>query len=274
MGKTVRNLVGQSFGRLSVIERAESRNGKAYWLCRCDCGNYKTVSGTHLVDGSTQSCGCLVKEVNSRNNTLNLVGKQFGRLTVLSMCKETNKRSHLWLCSCTCGNTVIVPTSKLTKGNTRSCGCLQKERASISNRVHGETGTPLYWVWAAMIQRCTNPKNKNFNIYGGRGISVCQEWLHSYPTFSIWAYANGYKEGLTIDRKDNNANYSPENCRFVTMKEQAHNRRTNSNITVNGITHCMTEWERLLDLKKDTLYNLKKNGINLEEYIKENFYGK
>lgn len=130
-----------------------------------------------------------------------------------------------------------------------------------------EHRTKLYFVWCAMRERCRSEKNKDFKHYGGRGISVCEEWS-DYLTFKAWAVANGYKEGLTIDRIDTNGNYCPENCRWLTIQEQQQNRRDARLLTFNGETHSMTQWAKLTGLKRETIRDrIDKSGWSVEEAL-------
>lgn len=119
---------------------------------------------------------------------------------------------------------------------------------------HGKRYSKLYNVWNVMKQRCYNPNNKRYKDWGARGIAVCSEWKDDFMNFYEWAMSNGYKEGLTIDRIDNSGNYEPNNCRWITNKEQARNRRSNINYTINGETRCILEWCEILGLKPKTVY--------------------
>lgn len=118
---------------------------------------------------------------------------------------------------------------------------------------HGGKGTKLYEVWSAMRQRCYCKTNRSYKYYGARGIGICPEWA-SFANFRAWAFENGYKEKLTLDRIDNNGNYEPDNCRWVTMKEQINNRRTTKMVTYNGQTMTVYAWAERLNIQYDTLY--------------------
>jgi hypothetical protein len=138
------------------------------------------------------------------------------------------------LYKCHCSNEFIAQTFHIKNGNTKSCGCLRKELLTK----HGMRNHKLYGVIYGMIKRCTNPNNKDFPLYGGRGIKVCEEWTNDRVSFFNWALANGYEAGLTIDRIDNNRGYEPSNCRWVTMKVQNRNKRviqSNNNSGYRGV---------------------------------------
>lgn len=153
------------------------------------------------------------------------IGDKFNKLTVLEKTDQRINRSIIYKCQCNCGNITYVKSTNLVKGYIKSCGCLQKEMASKYNKTHGLSNTKLFMVWQDMKKRCKNPNHHAYKDYGGREIKVCNEWLDDFMNFYNWAMANGYKEGLSIDRINNNGNYEPNNCRWVTMSIQCKNKQ-------------------------------------------------
>jgi hypothetical protein len=189
---------------------------------------------------------------------VDLTGKTFGRLTCINMVGRDSQRRALWLCKCACGNETTVVSTSLTGRKTKSCGCLHKDLTrerttthSLSIDANGKTPR-LYSIWRNMKQRCNNPNAAKFEKYGGRGIKVCEEWM-DYMNFHNWAIANGYADGLTLDRKDNNSNYQPSNCRWVSVAQQNLNKSNQRLITFNGETRTILEWSNLLGMKYSTL---------------------
>ena len=154
---------------------------------------------------------------------IDLTGQRFGRLTVI---KRNGSIDHhaAWKCICDCGKVTTVNGKWLRSGKTTSCGCYHNELLAKRSTTHGMSKTRLYRIWHDMKNRCFYEKDKKYSYYGGRGITICNEWKDNFEKFKAWAVANGYKENLTIDRINNNGNYDPSNCRWVTMKEQCKNR--------------------------------------------------
>lgn len=167
-----------------------------------------------------------------------LSGMVFGRLTVKTRAVDSRKYVY-WECYCVCGNIAKVRGDQLTRGVTNSCGCLHKERSKESASTHGDSRTSLYQRYFKLIQRCNNPNDPMYKNYGDRGI---RNEFTSFDQFKEWAYNNGYEEELTLDRRDNDGNYSPENCRWVTNKTQQSNKRSNIIIEVDGKSQTLTEW--------------------------------
>ncbi len=197
------------------------------------------------------------------NKLKDLTGQKFGWLTALYRLHNYHKKGNsYWLCVCDCGNIAEVRCTSLTSGVTKSCGCGKRYYS------HGKTNTRLYRIFQAMKNRCYNKHTINYKHYGGRGVTVCDEWRNDFQAFYNWAINNGYRENLTIDRIDNNKGYSPDNCRFVDRKTQARNRHNIKQYTINGETHCLSEWCEILGLKFDKVRNRVYNyGWNIERAL-------
>lgn len=229
------DLSGKKFGMLSVIGYKETRNGKAYWDCVCDCGKKCEANTDALNSGKKKSCGC---QQRKGKKPIDITGQRFGRLVVLGIGGKTEYGKLLWKCKCDCGNTTVVTKEHLGVC-TNSCGCLKKEVSAERTRRHGEAKTRLHDLWCSIRQRCTEGGIER-STYFDRGIKVCDEW-QVYENFRDWAMSHGYdpnaKRGVTtIDRIDNDKGYSPDNCRFVTQKENARNKRNTLFVTINGET--------------------------------------
>lgn len=137
-----------------------------------------------------------------------LTGQRFGKLTVIARAENGGDRYVRWKCQCDCGNITVVRAGHLKSGNTTSCGCVHVDELRQRLTKHGQKQTRLYRIWQGMLRRCDNPKRKDFKDYGGRGITVCEEWKSSFLSFQEWAVSNGYAEDLTIDRQNPDGNYS------------------------------------------------------------------
>ena len=198
---------------------------------------------------------------------IDLTGKKYGRLTVLK------KDGHIggkiaWLCKCDCGNTKRMIGSNLGR-LSNSCGCVRTSKFIERSTKHGYSNERLYYIWIHMKQRCSDPKDIKYKNYGGRGITVCKEWENSFEKFYNWSIENKYSSELTLDRKDNNGNYSPENCRWATVKEQNNNKRNNRLVSYNGKTMTVSQWAEISGIRYDTLLSrIKVLKWDIEKAIK------
>jgi len=180
-----------------------------------------------------------------------LVGKRFGKLSILSASQFIG-RVRLATCKCDCGKTSEHRVALLVRGNTKSCGCLKKEHNKAYFTTHGCTKTPLYQVWLNIRDRCFNKKCKAYPSYGGRGISICNEW-NDFQAFQKWAMDNGYQKGLTVERVNNNDGYSPGNCVFATRSIQNNNKRNNVIIEYNGEKLNLAQWAKKLGVNREMI---------------------
>jgi len=204
-------------------------------------------------------------------------GLKFNRLTIVNYSLTDKWRQRNWNCICDCGNLIIASTANLKSSNTKSCGCLQKEKAAISGAnsatTHGLSKTKdgkktrLFRIWMGIKTRCYNPNVKEYKNYGGRGITMCDEWKNDFKSFHDWAIAKGYSELLTIDRIENNKDYYPENCKWSTDKDQTRNRRSSRFLELNGESKVMSEWAELYGLTDQCLFQRLKKGWSVEKAI-------
>lgn len=200
---------------------------------------------------------------------IDLTGKRFGKLTVIKKHNQDKWGGWNWLCRCDCGNEAVVSGGHLRGLKTKSCGCSRKE---TKNFTHKMTGSRLYKVWNAMKSRCYYEKSEMFKHYGGRGITVCDEWKNNFISFYDWSIKNGYDENAergqcTIDRIDVNENYEPNNCRWATIKQQANNTRRNHLIKYNGKTQTVSQWANELGVEPDSIFNRLRKGFTEEEAL-------
>jgi len=245
------DLTGQRFGRLRVL--SYNTHGPRYtWRCQCDCGSYCIVHRGDLRSGHTQSCGCL----HIGSQLIDLTGQVFGRWTVLRFDKsvagsQRGSTKALWVCQCMCGTVRSVDGAGLRSGKSKSCGCYSRELTR--SRSSGCKSFPEYIVWQGMRSRCLNPNTASYHNYGGRGIVIDPRW-DSFQTFYM-DMGPRPSPSHTLERKNNDLGYDAENCIWAPRSIQTRNTRQNHWITFNGITLCISDWDRLLCFTRGTIYN-------------------
>lgn len=186
-----------------------------------------------------------------------MTGRRFGRLAVRERAANDKAGNAKWLCECDCGQQRAVYAQALRSGATQSCGCLNRERVSVTSMRHGKSHTAYYKAWHAMIRRCTDPSNHKWHRYGGRGIKVCERW----KSFEAFAEDMGPRgAGMTLDRKNNDGDYEPSNCRWATQKQQGNNRGNNRRIAVGSGTRTVSEAAREAGLSLSTLRGRLRSG--------------
>ena len=183
-------------------------------------------------------------------------GDRFGIQTIIQEVGQAGGHRRVEV-ACDCGSIRVIDLSSLLHDKTKSCGCMKSRLCSEKKTTHNKSHTRIYRIWAKMKERCYNPKSKDYVNYGARGIMVCMEWM-DFTAFYMWATMNGYNELLTIDRKDSDLGYSPNNCRWITRKEQNRNKRNSRVITVGKITQCIGAWAEDMGVG----YNVAKRKLN------------
>ena len=201
---------------------------------------------------------------------IDLSGHRYGRLTVAAFAGNDATGRTTWQCRCECGGEKVVQAGELKRGNTKSCGCLALEQKRQAGKARCHPYSRKEWprerrAWEGMIRRCTDPDWPQYADYGGRGITVCAEWL---TNFSAFAQAMGRAPvGGSIERIDNAQGYSPKNCCWATRKEQANNRRSNRLLTYHGKTQNVSQWAEELGIRRDTLYMRLKHGWPIDRVL-------
>ena len=183
---------------------------------------------------------------------IDLTGRKFSRLTVMGRAENSKVRMAQWQCKCECGSVCVVGTALLKTGKTRSCGCLAIETRRRLMTTHGKSETREYNVWMVMRQRCKNPNNPEYHNYGARGIKICSRWRdfqNFYDDMGVCA------KGLSIERRDNDGPYSPENCYWATLDDQLNNTRRTVFLTLAGVRCALAKWARALGVPRGTLYS-------------------
>lgn len=231
MPNRVVDLTGRRFGKLTVIRRGENHGHYLKWICQCDCGNVKESTGNHLKNGSVKSCGCYKDHYREQiaKRTKDMAGKTFGRLKVIDQYFTGRSGNAYWNCVCECGNKVIVAGRSLRSGHTVSCGCAQLDAV----KTHGLSYHPLYKIWKGIIARCHDGSHPAYDLYGAKGIEVCQAWRDSMQNFID--DMGPRPKGTSIDRLDGTKGYSKDNCQWATMTQQQNNRTNNKWVVYEGM---------------------------------------
>lgn len=239
------------FNDLGFTIKYNAINDVVAGRCWADVSKYITA------DLNYEKIQTIVNKTNFNLTSTKISGKDItglvsGKLTVLYQTdKKVKGGCYYWLCLCSCGKSIEVQKGYLVKGTSKSCGCTRGE----SFLIHGYYKHPLYFILKAMIRRCFNPSCKEYSNYGARGITVCNDWMSSIKTFIEWAEVKGYKKGLQIGRIDNNESYTPDNCRFVTRKENILNRRITMYLLLNGEKTLAVDVAAKLHVSRRTVYD-------------------
>lgn len=197
-------------------------------------------------------------------------GDKVGKLTVIEQANDAVLcRDKKWTCLCECGNTTTVDDARLEAGITKSCGCLREITTKRLKTQHGYTRSRLYAIWSGMKARCYNKNKINYARYGGKGITICEEWLHDFSKFKDWSLSHGYDDSLTIDRIDSTKGYSPDNCRWADIYTQANNKSRNIYITYHGERHTVAEWSRIIPIGYATIKKRYQSGWSVEDIFEK-----
>lgn len=274
----IEDYIGTEINFLTPIGISSNRkkDGSIQWIFKCRCGKEIVETPYRVITGHNKSCGCMkyknVKHGTHKNGNFSridpeeYIGKKNNMLTVIGYTDPLERGRIKLKCLCDCGKETFIYPYQFSNGSIQSCGCLKEhiwngERDLPWLIKHGLSGDRLYRKFLKMKDRCYNKNNDKYNYYGGRGIYICDEWLSDPSKFVDWAIEHGgLDESLTIDRIDVNGPYSPENCRFATVKEQQRNIRTNRIIEYNGEKHCVAEWAEILGINSRIIYSRLSSG--------------
>lgn len=260
---------GDRYGMWTIVKEVEryyipSGRPLRRFLCKCDCGTLREILLGTLRAPTLRSCGCAKKKKKSQPWTAAPLGVKYGKLTVTKevdpILNKNNHNTRYVLCKCDCGNEKVASIHSLKSGNTKSCGCLG---INIYYNQH------LYLTWSGMKTRCYDKTSRAAKYYLNRGITICEEWRNSYNVFAEWALSHGWKKGLQIDRIDNDGNYTPNNCRFVTPSQNTRNRSCSVLYDFHGENIVLLEILERLGRECDYVYLLGRisHGWTLEEAL-------
>lgn len=261
------------FGMLTLLGDATcSLSGKTMRRMvrvKCDCGVEKDCDAANLKGGKSASCGCQFKKVASDLAKI-CNGTEHEFLTVVGETRRIRVKDgkkmpiRMARCRCVCGKIIEVAPYDIRSKNTRSCGCQDLGGIGNRNKTHGGSKSPVYNIWSGMIRRCTNPKSASWEHYGGRGITVCERWL-DFKTFE--ADVSPRPDGMSLERRDNNGNYCPENCEWATQREQTYNRRVVKRLTIAGKDISVPEVAYKTGVSADWMRKKMKGGMSGDEII-------
>lgn len=256
------------------VNPERARDGSIQWDFLCICGKIVTAPPYRVISEHLKSCGCMryrnikrkpsTKPSSPKIDIDSFLGKKSNHLTVVGVAPDKKGKRFLLDCVCDCGKHKYVLPYQFLNGAVKSCGCIMNQ----DKKTHGYSKHPLYGEWFAMVNRCYNPKSSNYERYGGRGITVCDEWKNSPENFIKWVEENGgHPPRTTLDRINNEKGYSPDNCRWANIYEQQNNTRANIRLEVKGEIKTMAEWCRLYGINAETLRGRLKRGWEVEKAI-------
>ena len=201
-------------------------------------------------------------------NKKDLLNQKFGLLTVVAPAESVGGCA-MWACRCDCGNEIVCRAHNLLSGNTKSCGCTRSKRpCSKYSTQNGLSRSRQYIIWSNMKRRCYCETDKYYEVYGGKGITICDEWKDNFLSFYEWSLKTGFADGLTIDRIDNSKGYSPDNCRWVSIETQANNRTNNHIVSYHGQSDTLVNMCRELNVNPKTIYGrMKHNRRSFEQAV-------
>jgi hypothetical protein len=252
MGK-INDITGQRFDKLVAIEYIKNdRYGKAIWLFKCDCGDKIEKLSARVLAAKNNSCGCSQLKVTEN--------QRFGKLVAIC---SNDKNFERWICRCDCGIEKEISKYDLLSGKSKSCGCVRY--SSTHSTKHGMSNTSIYNIYLGIKDRCLNPNSRAYHNYGGRGIKMCERWQNSFEHFLEDMGAR--PAGHSIDRIDNDGDYTLENCRWTTRYIQSRNYRRNINIEYNSVKYCLTDFCKHIGKSRSTVYKWIKSEVAISEFI-------
>lgn len=272
-------LIGMEIGGFKVIRFDHSTENRiTYYEVECiTCGFRKLINvrKNRKIKTKLKCEGCKQIEIMSH------IGEIYNRWKILEFVEINKFYEKVYKCQCECGTISNVSLSDLKSNRSVSCGCYRREISKELNTKHGLKDSRIYETYSSMKQRCYNPNNKSYSDYGGRGIYICEEWLNDFINFYNWSIENGYEEGLTIDRKDNDGPYSPWNCRWVNRTTQANNKRNNVMVQIfnqeyplstitNRFNVVYERTRRHVRDKGENIYDIINSQIDITNHINHN----